>query len=348
MTNNIIVETVLDAWTLSRKTKKNQKGWYSGNAVCCTHNGETPDKRGRGGIIISGGGHHIAYSCFNCGFKTGWKPGWHLSYKMRKLMGWMGVDESTVKRMVFESMRVRDEIGIVEETEEFKPKYAFEIHDLPDGAKRIGDLLLWYAVGDENLENVDAELMEVIEYAHDRGLSPAQIEDMYWTPNPVNKLKKMNRRLIIPMTWENQIVGYTARSIENNKVKYLNEYDSDYVYNIDGQLPDAKFAILVEGPLDAQSIGGVGILGSEISEVKADIIDRLGREIILVPDRDSKGQKLVDLAIEYGWSVSFPDWEAHDVNDAVQLYGKVYTLKKILECKYDTRLKIELMRKKYV
>lgn len=345
---NIIQQTVHDAWIYGRRTKKASKGWITGNAVCCIHNGETPDTRGRGGIIVEK--DMISYHCFNCSFKTGWKPGWHLSYKMRKLMDWMGVDESTIKRMVFESIRVREEIGIVEEEEEFQPKIEFENVDLPERAKRIGDVLLWYSVGDDTLANVDENLMEVVAYAGDRGLSDKQIEEMYWTPDPENVLKKMNRRLIIPMSWENEVIGYTARSIDDNKVKYLNHYDSDYVYNIDGQLPDAKFAIVVEGPMDALMIGGVAILGSEISDVKADIVDRLGREIIVVPDRDKKGQQMIDLALKYGWSVSLPEWaddDVHDVADAVEKYGKVYTLKKILECKYDTRLKIELMRKNY-
>lgn len=350
MTNNIITQTILDAWTSGRKVKKASKGWLAGNAVCCTHNGETPDKRGRGGFLPTSDGG-ITWHCFNCGFKTGWKPGWHLSYKMRKLMFWMGVDEATVKRMVFESIRVRDEIGIVEETEEFKPKLEFQKVELPNKAKRIGDVLLWYAVADENLESIDKNLEEVIAYAGDRGLTGKQIEDMYWTPDPENKLKKMNRRLIIPMTWENEIIGYTARSIDENKVKYLNHYDSDFVFNIDSQLPDAKFAVVVEGPMDALAINGVATLGSEISETKADIIDRLGRDIIVVPDRDTKGQQMVDLALKYGWNVSFPEWPDDGINDvskAVEKYGKIYSIKKILECNYNTRLKIELMRKKYV
>ena len=50
---------------------------------------------------------------------------------------------------------------------------------------------------------------------------------------------------------------------------------------------------------------------------------------MLVPDRDKAGQKLIDDALEYGWSVSFPEWEADvkDINAAVIRYGKLFTLK---------------------
>ena len=115
-------------------------------------------------------------------------------------------------------------------------------------------------------------------------------------------------------------------------------------------MPDARFVVVTEGLLDAMCIGGVGIMSNQCSEIQAQIIDTLGREVILVPDRDRAGQKLIDDALEYGWSVSFPDWEADvkDINDAVVRYGKLFTLKSILDAKETMSLKINLRRKKYV
>lgn len=34
------------------KHKNASKGWISFNAPCCSHNGETPDTRGRGGLLF--------------------------------------------------------------------------------------------------------------------------------------------------------------------------------------------------------------------------------------------------------------------------------------------------------
>ena len=84
------------------------------------------------------------------------------------------------------------------------------------------------------------------------------------------------------------------------------------------------------------------------SETQAEIIDTLAREVILVPDRDAAGQKLIDDALEYGWSVSFPEWETDvkDINDAVVRYGKLFTLKSIIDAKQTMSLKINLMRKR--
>ena len=334
-------------WTMGRFTKKASKGWISGNAVCCIHNGETPDYRGRGGILESADGG-FSYSCFNCGFKTGWRPGWHIGFKLRKFMGWIGIDESAIKLLVFEAFRIRDEVGYVEPDKE-EISIEFEAKELPEGAKRIKALLTWYGMSD--FENTPDDLMAVIDYATDRGLTDTQIANMYWTEKPINRLVKMNRRLIIPFTWDNEIIGYTARSIDAGaQMKYQNVIDSNFVFNVDAQKPKSKVVLVSEGPMDALSIDGVAILGNAVSETKAEIIERLNREVIVVPDRGDSGQKLVDVALEYGWTVSFPDWaddDVKDINDAVCQYGKLYTFQHVMKHKYDTRLKIELMRKKY-
>ena len=96
------------------------------------------------------------------------------------------------------------------------------------------------------------------------------------------------------------------------------------------------------------AIDGIAILGNEISEQQADIIDRLGRQVIVVPDTDRPGRKMVDAALEYGWDVSFPVWQetCKDINEAVSKYGKLFVLKSILTSVETSKLKIELRKKK--
>ena len=64
------------------------------------------------------------------------------------------------------------------------------------------------------------------------------------------------------------------------------------------------------------------------------LLNRLGKDIIVVPDRDSAGSKLVERAIELGWQVSMPDWSTDicDIGDAVDKYGRLYTLYSIAKC----------------
>jgi hypothetical protein len=57
----------------------------------------------------------------------------------------------------------------------------------------------------------------------------------------------------------------------------------------------------------------------------------------------------VEQAIEYGWSVSMPDWpqDVKDVNDAVIKLGKLATLYLIISAKESNSLKIQLKAKKW-
>ena len=68
-----------------------------------------------------------------------------------------------------------------------------------------------------------------------------------------------------------------------------------------------------------------------------------------MPDRDSAGSKLVEQAIELGWSVSLPLWDSdiNDVGDAVSKYGRLYTLYSIANAAESSPLKIRLRAKKW-
>jgi DNA primase len=70
--------------------------------------------------------------------------------------------------------------------------------------------------------------------------------------------------------------------------------------------------------------------------------------VIVVPDRDQAGKKLIDRAVEAGWSVSFPVWQetCKDINEAVVKHGKLFVLKCILAARETSRLRIELKKKK--
>ena len=122
------------------------------------------------------------------------------------------------------------------------------------------------------------------------------------------------------------------------------------MFNLDGQTDDKQFVILVEGPIDAISIGGVAVMSAEINTTQRQLIEQLGRQVIVVPDRDQAGQNLVKQAIEFNWSVSFPDWPEgiKDVNECLIKYGRLYTLYSILDKVYATSLKIQLQQRQWL
>jgi hypothetical protein len=163
--------------------------------------------------------------------------------------------------------------------------------------------------------------------------------------------------VIIPFTWKHQIIGYTARAlVDGIKPKYHNSHEGNFVFNVDRQLPNAQFVVVVEGPFDAMSIDGVAVLSNECNETQAEIIESLGRDVIVVPDFDRHINKqgketwpgliLIEKAIEYGWGVAFPVWrddsECKDVAKAVEKYGKLFALKSIIDSVERNPVKIRL------
>lgn len=350
---------------LPARRKSAPSGWISFNAPCCVHNGETADTRSRGGIINSTDGA-VSYHCFNCGFKTSWRPGWHISYKFRKLLRWFGADDNTIQRLVIEAVRVKDTVAedTIPATDiatlDFKPRpLPPESASLRHWATltRLG--ADWDDQGIQNIQDTDLPnpLLKACDYLLSRGAKHFDRGyDFYLSDD---QAYNMHRRIIIPFYWQEQLIGYSARAMEDGIApKFHSSYEPNYVFNVNRQRADSKFVIVCEGPFDAISVDGVAVLGSRISEVQADIIDSLARQVIVVPDFDVKpnkqgrlvwsGKQLVNDAIEYGWAVSFPIWRetCKDVNEALVKYGKLFVLKAILAGVETNRLKIELMKKK--
>ena len=315
---------------LPTKKKTTPSGWTSFNGVCCPHNGESADTRGRGGLTANPDGS-VSYHCFNCNFKASYQPGRHLTFKFRKLLKWLGADDTDIKRLVIEAIRVRELVAPEEvKAEAEEEKIEFKARDLPDDAV--------------NLVALDY-VHPALEYCVSRKIDL----DKYQFYATRQEQYNLHKRILIPFIWQGRTIGYTARAVEENvKPKYHSNYEPNFVFNINNQQADSKFVIVCEGPFDAMSIDGVAVLNNECNETQADIIESLGREVIVVADRDRAGAKMINNAIEYGWSVSFPVWleTCKDINEAVVKYGKLFVLKTILDSKQSSKLKIELMKKR--
>jgi len=108
--------------------------------------------------------------------------------------------------------------------------------------------------------------------------------------------------------------------------------------------------IVVEGVFDALSINGVAVLHADVNDAQARLIRSLEREVVVVPDQDVPGMRLVERAVELGWSVSMPEWPTgvKDVNDAVICMGRLGALLTIIHAKETSRIKIELRKKQLV
>jgi len=97
------------------------------------------------------------------------------------------------------------------------------------------------------------------------------------------------------------------------------------------------------------SINGVGLLTNNIAEQQYRIIQSLGHEVIVIPDQDEAGVNLIDKAIEYGWSVAFPNWDddIKDVAEAVQKYGKLFVTVDAIKTAQAGSIKLNLAKQNF-
>ena len=318
----MINQTVETYWRQGRKIKKTASGWLSGNAICCIHRGDTQDKRGRGGLKIADNGW--SYSCFNCGYTASFVLGRTLTFKARKLLEWMNVPSEEIERMNLESLKQKSIVGLLNERQAIANQLqniVFDDRDLPATTQPL---------------NADSE-----EYLRGRCI-PLDYPFLY---------KTMPRRgIVIPFTHNNQVVGHTTRFLDDRTPRYIQDIQHGYVFGTDLQGADWQIAIVVEGVFDALSINGLAVLHAEINDAQVRLIRSLGRDVIVVPDQDEAGMKLVDRAVELGWAVSIPEWPAgvKDVNDAVIRMGRVGVLITIMQAKETSRIKIEMRKKQLV
>lgn len=324
--------------SLPFKRKSTPSGWISFNAVCCHHNGQRQDDRGRGGLHPDADGK-VAYHCFNCGFTASWQPGRRINFKMRKLMGWLGIPDDEIRRLsLFALAQVDTSLDTHKEKIRELPK--FDPRE-PCPGRSIHSWLCDGHVSDRDYD--DLEL--AVRYLASRGLED-RLDLFHWSDD-----ESLRNRVLVPFTWLGKPMGYSGRLFTEGakRVKYLSDYPGNMIYGYDRQQKDAKFCIVVEGLLDAVAMDAVAVCSNEINETQALCIESLDKDIIVVPDRDAAGMKMVTTALEYGWSVAFPDWEpgVKDCADAVARYGQLFTMRSIMRSVEHSRLKIQLMSKKW-
>jgi hypothetical protein len=306
---------------LPAKRKTSSSGWISFNAPCCIYNGENIDKRQRGGLKTSDEGW--SYHCFNCGYTASFVLGRNLTFKARKLLTWLNVPTEEIERINLESLRHKSINGILESRQisEKPVDIQFEERDLPADTQELSN--------------------EATAYLTNRSISLDYPFLFKTQPRP---------GIVVPFTHENQVVGHCTRFLDDRVPKYLNDMQPGYVFGTDLQNGSWNYVLVMEGVFDALSVNGLAVLHAEINDAQVRLIRSLGREVVVVPDQDAAGMKLVDRAVELGWSVSMPSWsdDVKDVNDAVIKYGRLGALLTILQAREHSKIKIELRKKQIV
>lgn len=313
------------------RRKNTARGWASFNAVCCHHRGHKPDRRMRGGIKTEG--REQIYHCFNCGFSCKMVIGETLHGNTKKFLRWCGVDEEQITKISFESLKHRDLIDYIVPNKKHNNIEYKEV-ELPEG---------------ELLDEANPNHKEYIEYLNSRKIKHDEYPFMI-TPNDVGRKAK---RIVIPFTLNNKVIGFTSRFLDTLKPKYLNEHPPGYLFGYDLQKPEWTVCLVTEGIFDAISINGCALGTSTINQEQKQLLANLNRTIIVVPDQDKTGLELCEQAYELGYKVSLPEWGFNqenkpikDTNEATVKFGKLPTLLSILQSATRSKVKIELMRRK--
>jgi hypothetical protein len=236
----------------------------------------------------------------------------------------MNVPLEEIERVNLESLKQKSIEGLINERQEIVNRLQnieFEDKDLPADTQPLNEIATTY------LRNRHA---------------PLDYPFLYKTmPRP---------GVVIPFTHNNQVVGHTTRFLDDRTPRYIQDIQPGYVFGTDLQGANWQYAIVVEGVFDALSINGLAVLHAEINDAQVRLIRSLGRDVIVVPDQDEAGLKLIDRAVELGWAVSIPDWPegVKDVNDAVIRWGRVGALLTIMQARETSKIKIELRKKQLV
>jgi hypothetical protein len=314
------------------RRKTTGKGWVSFNSVCCHHRGHTPDRRMRGGIKQDN--DNWTYHCFNCDFKCGFTLGKTLSKDTKQFLKWCGVDESQITRMNLESLQHKDLLDYTKPVRK-RIRVNFKEVQLPTKAELIDPTVISHK--------------KFIEYLQSRKID---YNDYPFMVSPT-EMGRMANRIIIPFTYENKIVGNTSRFLDDRKPKYLNDQPSGYLFGYDLQKPQWQVCIVTEGIFDALSIDACALGTNTISVEQKELLRRLNKPIIVVPDQDKTGIEICEQALELGYKVSLPDWGLNklnkpikDVNEAVIKYGRFPVLLSILQSATNSKIKIDMRRRK--
>ena len=320
-----ILEYIYNLLPPDRKMKSN--GDVVFNGVCCWRT-ERPDTKHRAGMKFSDDG--FVYNCFNCKFKCGYTVGQYMSKNCIQLLKDLGASKQdlyNIRKLVEESLNTETEHKVVKEKR--------VIRDIPDGYKSIKESLL-------NKESTPT-LNKIYKYLLNRNPRIIEWEDIMW--------KDGQESFLIPCYEYGKVVGYSLRMLKDNiGSKYIHCIPSGYIYNFDILNEPREYEIVVEGQIDALSLNCISILSNVFTEDK---LKRLlpmvkDKKVIILPDRDKAGIKLVDQVLNENlpFGVSFPDWDTgiKDAEDAVKKYGRLYTLYKVIQSVEFDKLKIEVKK----
>lgn len=315
--------------------KQRNNGWIYFNAQgCCENYGhENADSKHRGNIYFTDDG--FVYSCFNCHYSCGYTLGNNLSSKTYQWIKWLGATQK----------EINDLLSLIHEYNDSKTPNTVTVQQpkriirhIPDCYKSI-NYSYFHGETSKSFNNV-------FRYIQNRNSRLFEFNNYMWAEG--------QNHFLIPCYEYGNVVGYSLRSLDDySPSKYIHLIPRGYVYKYDNFLKNRKYQILVEGQLDADSINGIAYLSSTITpeRLKRILPYTNTQELIICPDRDNAGKKIVQQVLDENlpFSIAFPNWikGIKDCEEAVQKYGRLYTIYSIISSKESNKDLIKMKSMKW-
>lgn len=304
-------------------------GWYPVLCKVCNDHGR---KGPRAGFRFDNG--KVAYHCFNCGHASVFdaETNKNMPKTMIEVLSSFGVPEDAWQSVLIQTLQNRDG-GIPDP----KPSSSSTILDIQPAVISLPSTFypLVDASPNDQWANVAREYLEGI-----RAVDPKSYPFYLSHKTGVEVLDRWFKRIIIPIYKDNNLIFYIGRDLTDKHIKkYLSpSFPKEKVlYGFDELFRKTEEPLyIVEGWFDAFAIGGVALLGNELSNAQIAWLNKTNRKKIYIPDRFGNGRQVAEQALELGWSIATPGintWSSDikDMNDAVKTYGKMFVLKSLAE-----------------
>lgn len=314
--------------------KKSSTGFEP--VICAVCN----DYKIRGGFKFSG--NMIGYHCFNCGIDGIFEEGsTNISKSFKKILNAFQISNEEIDEIISENFIANGGLKQISKQEKeitldilIKNKLSFITPEvkLPKNSVPIN-----------KINPQSREELNIIKYLSNRHI--INVNHNFY----ISSEKDYQNRVIIPFLRNGKIIYWQARSIDGSEPRYLNSsvHKTAVLYNYDELNKYSELPIFItEGVFDAIPINGVALIGSELNDVKKELLKKIKRRIIFIIQRDKNGKKLAYEALKNGWEISFPPEGFNDVNSAICETGISWTInmimKNIPKNQIEAKMSIEL------
>jgi hypothetical protein len=167
-------------------------------------------------------------------------------------------------------------------------------------------------------------------------------------PFYVSSDKKYKQRIIIPFYKYGKVIYWQARTIVNDKLRYLNCEVSKaaVLFGFDRLYANQQTNLFVtEGVTDALGVNGVALIGSKLNDTKIELLRQTKRPLIFIIDGDDNGRHLAEQVIEHELGQITQTGTGLDVNKSIVRYGKLWTYYRLMENVAKTKLEQKLLIK---